>query len=519
MTVTAPDPLLRMTGIQKSFAGTRALRDGNLEVLPGEVHALMGENGAGKSTLIKLLTGVYSADAGEISYLGERVSFRSAYEAQRAGISPIYQEINLVPQRTVAENVFLAKELHRGPFLDRARMHAETSALLERVGVNVDPKLPLQDLSTAHQQMVAIARALSFDSRLLIMDEPTSSLHDREVESLFGVIRALRDQGKSVIFISHKLDELYRICDRVTVLRDGRTVASAALSELSRLDLVSAMLGREPDAIESGGETAFTRHAGASGEVLVQTRDLGVSPRLRRANLTVRAGEVVGVAGLLGSGRTELAQAVYGAVRPSAGTITFGGARVHPRSPRDALDLGIALTPEDRKTEGLVGAMSVRENISLSVLGRISRFGIIRRAEEDALARRFMERLQIKAADPEQPVGELSGGNQQKVLLARSLAVEPILLILDEPTRGVDIGAKREIQRLVSEAVGTERGVILISSEMEEVIEGSDRIHILRDGESVASLDARSVSETQIMNYMASGGAEDDAAAASGEVR
>ena len=507
-------PLLKMTGIQKTFTRTAALADGNLEVRAGEVHALMGQNGAGKSTLIKVLTGVHDADAGEIAFAGAPVMFKSPYEAQHAGISPIYQEINLVGLRTVAENVFLGREKRRGPLLDRTAMHRETTRLLERVGVAVDPDAPLGSLSTAQQQMVAIARALSFESRLLIMDEPTSSLHDREVETLFGVIRGLRETGVSVVFISHKLDELYRICDRITILRDGRTVASGVpLSEMSRLDLVSTMLGRAPDAIESGGQTAFRRHTGEGKETLLQTRDVSSGTKLRRASLTVRSGEVVGVAGLLGSGRTELAQVIYGSAPADRGTMTLAGQPFRPRSAREGLRRGVALTPEDRKTDGLVGLMSVTENITLSLLGRISRFGIIRKGEESTLVRSYMERLGIKARDGDQAVAELSGGNQQKVLLARALALEPRLLILDEPTRGVDVGAKREIQRLVSESVGSDRGVLMISSEMEEIIEGSDRIQVLRDGESVAFLDARSVSNTQIMIYMASGSGEGPAPA------
>ena len=499
--------LLRMSGVQKSFTRTAALSDGNLEVRRGEVHALMGQNGAGKSTLIKVLTGVHLADAGEITFDDKPIAFRSPHEAQRAGISPIYQEINLVGMRTVAENVFLGREIRRGPLLDRSTMNRQAAELLEQVGVSVDPRAELGTLSTAQQQMVAIARAVSFDSRLLIMDEPTSSLHDREVETLFGVVRGLRDRGVSVIFISHKLDELYTLCDRITVLRDGRTVASGVpLSDLSRLELVSTMLGRAPDAIESGGQTAFSRHTGSGSGTLLQTRDLSSGRKLRRASLTVRMGEVVGVAGLLGSGRTELAQAVYGSAPVDDGSMMLDGRPYRPRSASDGLRHGVVLTPEDRKTDGLVGILSVKENITLSLLRRLSRFGVIRKREEARLVRTYVERLGIKTRDPDQPVSELSGGNQQKVLLARALALEPRLLILDEPTRGVDVGAKREIQRLVSDSVGSDRGVVLISSEMEEIIEGSDRIQILRDGESVAYLDARSVSNTQIMLYMASGG-------------
>ena len=407
----------------------------------------------------------------------------------------------------MAENIFLAKEPRKYGFADREAMVRGTRQLLERVGMGqTDPNSPLERLNTASQQMVAIARALSFDARLIIMDEPTSSLHDREVDTLFRVIRQLKADGVSVIFISHKLDELYRICDQITVLRDGATVLTGALSDLSRLDLVATMLGRKPEAIAAGAQTAFTRaEQRTTGETLLRAQGVASWPRLRNASLSVRSGEILGIAGLLGSGRSELASAIFGAGDLNAGTFELDGRPYRAKNPRAAIRAGVALTPEDRKTEGLVGIMSIADNMTLSILKRISRFGFISRRKERELANEYAQRLGVRMTSLDQPVKELSGGNQQKVLLARSLAVKPRLLILDEPTRGVDVGAKLEIQRIISDIADKDRGVILISSEMEEIAEASDRIHVLRDGESVASLDARSVTNAQIMIYMASG--------------
>lgn len=488
-----------------------ALSEGDLVVYPGEVHALMGQNGAGKSTLIKCLTGVYSPDEGEVLFDGKEVKFDSPYDAQQGGISPIYQEINLVPQRTITENVFLGNEIKRGPFLDRRSMTKRAKELLESVGLYIDPELELGTVSTATQQMVAIARALSFDAKLIIMDEPTSSLHDKEVDTLFQVISKLRSSGISVIFISHKLDELYRICDRITILRDGRTIHTGELSELSRIELVATMLGREPESIETSGQTAFKRAdtPPISVRKLLDIRNVSSGTLCKNATLSLRAGEVVGIAGLLGAGRSELANAIYGAAETEQGTLKVLDQDGPPRSAKEALALGISLTPEDRKTDGLVGLMSVRENLTLPILKKLSRFGVIDREKERLLVADYMRKLNIKSAGQHQQVSELSGGNQQKVLLARSLVSEPKVLILDEPTRGVDVGAKQEIQSLISKLVseGDDRGVVLISSEMEEIIEGSNRIMVMRDGESVAYLDSAAVTNGQLMIYMASGSA------------
>ncbi|MEH1017168.1 sugar ABC transporter ATP-binding protein [Micromonospora sp. CPCC 206060] len=515
--MTTDDLILDMQDIHKSFAGVPALRGARLRVGRGEAHALIGQNGAGKSTLLKVLTGVYSRDRGSIRFDGADVGFGSPYEAQRAGISPIYQEINLVPQRTVAENVFLGREPRRLGIVDRRRMVSETEELLSGIGVHVNAARPLETFSTATQQMVAIARALSFDSRLIIMDEPTSSLHDREVQKLFEVIRQMTADGVSVVFVSHKLDELYAVCDRITVLRDGRTIAEARLAEMSRIDLVAAMLGRDPQDVRSAGQTAFHREQRALGDTVLTTRALSSWPALRGATIEVRAGEIVGLAGLLGSGRSELAESVFGARKVDHGEVAAGSAAATPTSPAEAIRSGIALTPEDRKTEGIVAGMSVRENITLSLLPRLSRFGFINRRKERAVVAESVRRLGIKTASVDQPVSDLSGGNQQKVLLARSLVLDPDLLILDEPTRGVDVGAKAEIQRLVSDSVNDGRGVLLISSEMEEILEGSERVYVLRDGETVTHHRTDGLTQDTIMRAMASGESPDARPAESGD--
>jgi ribose transport system ATP-binding protein len=494
-----------MAGIDKAFGGVPALEDASLRVAPAEVHALIGQNGAGKSTLIKILTGVYGRDAGTIRFDGREVSFSSPQAAQRGGISPIYQEINLVPYRTVAENVFLAREPRRFGVIDRGRMHREAAALLERVGITVDVTVPLMALNTATQQMVAIARALSFESKLLIMDEPTSSLHDREVETLFEVIRTLRADGVSVIFVSHKLDELYAVCDRVTIMRDGRTVATAPMADVSKLQLVATMLGKDLTAVSREGATGFAEGDRETGEQLLEVTGMARGRALRDASVRVRAGEIVGLAGLLGSGRTELARAVYGADRREDGSVRVHGKEADFSGPADAIRAGIGFTSEDRKAEGIIPEMSVRENITLALLPVLSRHGVVSRDRQREIVDRFIDRLGIKTSGPDQKIRELSGGNQQKVLLARSLALEPKLLILDEPTRGIDVGAKGEIQSLINELADSGLGVLMISSELEELTEGSDRVVVLRDGRTVAELREGEVSEDAIMAAMAEG--------------
>jgi ribose transport system ATP-binding protein len=495
--------LLSMREIDKRFAGVPALASASLEVERGEVHALIGQNGAGKSTMIKILTGYYTKDAGEILFDGKPVEFSSPQEAQRSGISTIYQEINLVPYRSVTENICLGRERRRFGLLDWPAMHAEAQALLSRFNIHIDVRRPLMAYPTAIQQMVAIARAIGFDAKLVIMDEPTSSLDEKEVEVLFDVIRQLKAAGVSVIFVSHKLDELYAVCDRVTVMRDGRTVRVAQMSELSKLDLVTAMLGRELSRVLHDESANHAR--AASGEALLNVERLSVGRKVRDVSFDIRPGEIVGLAGLLGSGRTETARVVFGADRAEAGSVAFGDIRRPAAEPAEAIRAGMGFCSEDRKFEGIIPDMSVRENLTLALMPQLARRGIVDEARSREIVDRFIQRLGIRCSGPEQPIRELSGGNQQKVLLARWLCMNPRLLILDEPTRGIDVGAKAEILSLVRELAGQGLGVLMISSELEEVVEAASRIFVLRDGRSVAALDGDEVNEEAVMAAMAHG--------------
>ena len=497
-----------MEGIDKSFAGVPALRSASLGVGRGEVHGLIGQNGAGKSTLIKILTGVYALDRGTIELDARPVDFGSPQQAQNAGVSTIYQEINLVPLRSVSENVFLGREPRRLGLLDWGHMNAATAEILARMGLELDVTQPLGSLDVAVQQMVAIARAVSYDSKLVIMDEPTSSLDEREVETLFAVVRQLKEEGVATIFVSHRLDELYSICDRVTVMRDGETVADHAMSEVTKIELVALMLGKELGEVRRSGATGFAEGGHEAGGAVVEGEHLARGQKLRDAAVRVGSGEIVGLAGLLGSGRTELARVLAGADQAEAGELRVGGKETRFTSPADAIRARIGYLSEDRKTFGIVPDMSVRDNLTLALLPALSRRGIVERDEQDRIVDRFIERLGIKTAGPDQPIRELSGGNQQKVLLARALALDPRLLILDEPTRGIDVGAKSEIQGLINELADGGLGVLMISSELEELTEGSDRVVVLRDGHSVAELSRQDISQDAIMGAMAHGADE-----------
>jgi galactofuranose transport system ATP-binding protein len=495
-------PLLVMRDIEKRFQGVHALAKASLEVEVGEIMALVGQNGAGKSTLIKVLTGAYSRDAGSIDFAGRPIAFASPQEAQRGGISTIYQEINLVPFRSVTENIFLGREHWRFGMLDWGRMNAEAAELLRRFAVEIDVRRPLMDFSTAIQQMVAIARAVSFKAQLVIMDEPTSSLDEREVEVLFDVMRRLKSEGVAVIFISHRLDELYQVCDRVTVMRDGRTIVTRPMAEVDKLHLISAMLGRDVETVR-GHATGFSAAAGKVGDEVLAAEGLKIGRRVRDARVEVRSGQIVGLAGLLGSGRTETARAIFGADPPDAGSIRLMGRAAAPRHPGDAIAMGVGYCSEDRKADGIVPDMSVRENITLAILPRLVAMGVVDEGRQREIVERFMKRLAIKASSPEQKIRELSGGNQQKALLARWLCADPKLLILDEPTRGIDVGAKAEIQSLIRELADQGLGVLMISSELEEIVEGADRVFVLSDGRTVADLPHAQATAQAIMAAMA----------------
>lgn len=498
--------LLTMENITKTFPGVLALQGAWLKVGYGEVHALIGQNGAGKSTLIKILTGAYRRDKGIIILDGKSVDFHSPQQAQVGGVTTIYQEVNLVPYRSISENIFMGREPRRFGLLDWKSMNSQAVKLLERFGIRIDVTKPLLTFNIATQQMVAIARAVSFQSKLVIMDEPTSSLDEREVETLFEVIRQLKREGVSVIFVSHRLDELYAVCDRVTVMRDGQTVASRAMQEVSKLELIALMLGKELGDVRKKGLTAFgNEETHTSSQPLLEARDLKRSPKLRDVSVRVGAGEVVGLAGLLGAGRTETARAIFGVDALDSGQITMSGRAFRPKNPRDAIREGIGLCSEDRKIEGIIPYMSVRENLTLALLPQLTRYGIVQRKKQQEIVERFIKRIGIKTAGPEQKIRELSGGNQQKVLLARWLCTNPRLLILDEPTRGIDVGAKGEIQSLIGDLASSGLGVLMISSELEELTEGCDRVVVLQDGQSVAELSKQNndLNQDAIMAAMA----------------
>ncbi|BFU47300.1 sugar ABC transporter ATP-binding protein [Krasilnikovia sp. MM14-A1004] len=505
--------LLEVVDVRKSFPGVRALDDVSFTLRPGEVHALVGENGAGKSTLIKVLTGVYQPDHGEIRYQGEPVRFDTPLDAQRAGISTIYQEVNLIPLMSVAQNLFLGREpYHRTGLLDLDRMHREAAEILAGYGVTANVRRQLGTLPLGAQQMVALARAVMIDAKVVVMDEPTSSLEPREVETLFGVIHDLHARGIGIVYVSHRLDELYRICDAVTILRDGRLVHTGRLADLDRLQLVALMLGRDTTEVRRDGFTGFSGAdtADPNAPPVLSVRGLSSRHRLHDISFDVRPGEVVGLGGLLGAGRSETIKAIGGAYPIDRGDITVDGTDLHKPTTVAALRAGIAVQPEDRKAEGIVADLSVRENIALAVLPRLSRLGVVSERRIDAIVEAFMKRLRIKASGPHQRVGDLSGGNQQKVLLARLLATEPKVLLLDEPTRGIDVGAKAEVQALIDELAAEGLGVVLVSSDAEELVEGADRIVVLRDGGIVGVLDGDRVTTEDLLATIAAAGDDDD---------
>ncbi|MFJ9784651.1 sugar ABC transporter ATP-binding protein [Amycolatopsis sp. NPDC101161] len=503
-------PVLEVAGVTKRFPGTLALDDVSFALRPGEVHALVGENGAGKSTLIKVLTGVYQPDEGEVRHLGEPVTFKQPIDAQRAGISTIYQEVNLVPLMSIAGNVFLGREPRtKAGLVDWSRMYADARELLKGYGITDDVKRPLHTLAVGAQQMVALARAVSTDAKVVIMDEPTSSLEPREVETLFEVLNRLHAEGIAIVYVSHRMDELYRVCDSVTVLRDGRVVHSGPLKDLPRIELVSKMLGREIKQIREEGVTAFGEEHEVEREPLLKAENLSGMRRLHDVSVSIRPGEVVGLAGLLGSGRSETARAIVGAFPLDGGTVLLAGKPLKKGKIKAAMRAGIALLAEDRKTDGIIPNLSVRENIVLAALPTLSPFGLVSKAKQDKIVKIFMERLRIKAASPEQKVSELSGGNQQKVLLARWLATGPKILLLDEPTRGIDVGAKAEVQSLIDELAQEGLGVLLISSELEELIDGSDRVVVLRDGSVVGELTGDRITEENVLTAIAAEGDND----------
>ncbi len=498
MTVTHPtsdaaQPALELSAITMHFAGVQALAGVNLRLFAGEVHALMGQNGAGKSTLIKVLTGVHRADSGEMRLGGQRIAAASPLEAQHFGISTVYQEVNLCANLSVAENIFAGRYPRHGARgawrIDWARMQRDASALLQRLNLSIDVTQTLGSYSVAVQQMVAIARGLSISAQVLILDEPTSSLDDDEVERLFGVLRQLREQGMAILFVTHFLDQVYALCDRITVLRNGQLVGEYLASELGHNALIAAMVGRDLVA-PLAAEACTSESACAQEPEVLCVQGLARQGHVKPLDLTLRRGEVVGLAGLLGSGRTELARVLFGLDRCDAGAMQVQGHTVRMDSPAQALQLGLGLCPEDRKAEGIIAELSVRENIALALQARQGLWPALTHAQQAQLALHYVHALGIKTADIETPIGQLSGGNQQKAVLARWLATQPCLLILDEPTRGIDIAAKQEIMNEILTLARAGMAVLFISSEMEEVVRVSDRIAVMRDRAKIGELPA-----------------------------
>jgi monosaccharide-transporting ATPase len=505
--------VLTMRGIGKAFPGVKALEDVDFRLFPGEIHAIMGENGAGKSTLIKVLTGVYEIDAGQIRLAGEPVAFSGPLQAQAQGISTVYQEVNLCSNLSVAENVFIGREPRALGRIRWAEMRRRSAELLRRLQLDIDVTAQLDTYSIAVQQMVAIARAIDISAKVLILDEPTSSLDAGEVAQLFRVLRQLRDEGIAIVFISHFLDQVYEVCDRMTVLRNGRLVGEYPVhgpDGLSQRELVGKMMGKELELLEGVEEQPKKPLAQLEARTpVVEAQEVSRSGAVEPFSLTIHAGEVVGLAGLLGSGRTEVARLFFGADKSDGGTILVDGTPVSMHGPRTAMGHDIAFCSENRRTEGLVADLSVRENIVLALQAARGWSKPINRRRQQELVEKWVKALDIRPADPEIPVRNLSGGNQQKVLLARWLITEPRLLILDEPTRGIDVGAKAEIQKLVAELSDGGMAVLFISAELEEVLRLSHKIAVLRDRRLVTELaNTDDVDADSLMEAIATGGAK-----------
>lgn len=485
---------LEMLNVDKSFPGVRALHDVTFRADTGEVHALLGENGAGKSTLMRILAGAEQMDAGEIRLFGRTVHLHDPLTAMRHGVAMIYQELNLVPTLGAAENIFMGRLPSRGVpgVVDFRRVERLTSEYLKRLGVGIPAWMPIERLSVAQQQMVEIAKAVSQDARVIVMDEPSATLTEHELSKLFELIRRLRDSGTCVVYISHRLEEVFEVCDRATVLRDGQVIESRAVSQWTHDAIVRAMVGRE--IVEQ-----YPRRNRDRGEVVLEVSGLSRSGVLHDVNLELHRGEIVGLAGLVGAGRTELARAIFGADPVDSGTIRLDGRTIRIRSPRDAIRHGIGMLSEDRKALGLVVGMTVRENCTMARLSAVSSAGVISRMRERAAAARLVESLGVRTPSIEQAAEYLSGGNQQKLVLAKWLFSECRVLIFDEPTRGVDVGAKVEIYNLMNDLADRGVCVLMISSDLPEVLGMSDRILIMREGRIVGEVDGRSASQEQVM--------------------
>ncbi|HWQ10444.1 MAG TPA: sugar ABC transporter ATP-binding protein [Holophaga sp.] len=499
-------PILEMKGISIEFPGVKALAKVDFRLFPGEVHALMGQNGAGKSTLIKALTGVYRLQGGAIELAGQAIAPGSPQDAQRMGISTVYQEVNLCPNLTVAENIYIGRQPIRLGRIHWKKLNEDARAALAKLNIHIDVTQPLAVYSVAVQQMVAIARALDVSARILILDEPTSSLDEGEVELLFQVIRRLRDEGLAVLFVTHFLDQTYQLADRITVLRNGELVGESRAEDLPKLKLIEQMVGKEVD-LDAGRKAAAGDDSGEAPEAaaFIEATALSRKGSMQPFDLKVRKGEVLGLAGLLGSGRTETARLLFGVDRADHGSLRVEDRKTSLGSPRQAIRHGIGFCPEDRKTDGIIGELTLRENIVLALQAKRGIFRYLSRRKQEEIAERYIKLLGIKASSTEQAAGKLSGGNQQKAILARWLATDPRCLILDEPTRGIDVGAKAEIMDLVLSLCREGMAILFISSELEEVVRCSHRVAVLRDRSKIAELDGAGVDEHAILQVIARG--------------
>lgn len=494
MSTNEPTPVLELAGVRKTFGSVVALADGNLTVQPGSIHALVGENGAGKSTLIKVVAGLHRRDEGIFRFQGDDVDFTSTAEAKDAGIAVIYQEPTLFPDLSVTENIFMGRQpLGRGRRIDKQAMLTEAEQIFARLGVNLDPRRPAQGLSIADQQIIEIAKAISLDAHLLIMDEPTAALSGVEVERLFAVARSLRDEGRGIVFISHRFDEVFALCDTITVMRDGAFVGTTDAAETTNDQLVTMMVGREVSEL-------FPKTAAEIGEVVLRVENLTTAGTFHDVSFTVRSGEIVGLAGLVGAGRSEIARAVFGVDPYDSGTVTLADKHIPKANPQAAIKSGMALVPEDRRQQGLVIESSVARNIGAAIRGRLAHWGLLASSTENRAADPWATMLQVKTSALSMEAATMSGGNQQKVAIAKWLATDPQLLIIDEPTRGIDVGTKAEVHRLLCELAGQGLAILMISSELPEVLGMADRVLVVSEGRITADLHRSEATPESVMH-------------------
>ncbi|EGD48871.1 ABC transporter related protein [Ruminiclostridium papyrosolvens DSM 2782] len=503
--------VLKMRNICKTFPGVTALSNVDFTLRTGEIHALMGENGAGKSTLIKVLTGVEEFESGQILIDGinHPVINKSPQEAQANGISTVYQEINLCPNLSVAENIFIGRELKKAGRIDWKAINKRAKEILLNFDIDIDVTKSLDNYSVAMQQMVAIARAVDITSKVLILDEPTSSLDEYEVEKLFEVMRKLKSQGTGIIFVTHFLEQVYAVCDKITVLRNGSLVGEYEVEKLPRVQLVAKMMGKEFDDLAHIKKAVKEQEIKATRESFICAKELGHTGTIKPFDLEIKKGEVIGLAGLLGSGRSELARVIYGADKADCGELEVNGQKCSFKAPIDSMKAGMAFCPENRKEEGIISDLSVRENMILALQAKRGMFKLISKKEQEELTDKFINMLQIKTASRETPIKQLSGGNQQKVILGRWLMTEPDFLILDEPTRGIDVGTKTEIQKLIVDFASKGMTVMFISSEIEEMLRTVNRMAVLRDGKKVGEIDESELSQELVMKVIAGGDANE----------